>query len=325
MELGFRFGFLGTTEFAAAILDDLIANNKKPLWVITKPDSIAGRGQKLRPSPVKKIALGNDIPIYQPDKIDQAFLENFQHDNPEVMLVVAYGIILPTEFLNLAPRGCVNIHTSLLPRWRGAAPIERSIQAGDEELGISLIKVTPKLDAGPIIMQKKFKSTMGDTAADITPKLNDLAKDSINEYLNNPDACPADEQEEEQVTYAQKITKEEAQIDWAEDAVTIARKINAFNPSPGAYSWLGSERLKLLKAIPYSDTSTADATAGELAYTAGSKSSQAQLIVTCGKGKIEVLQLQLPGRSPININQIQGKSILDTSDTTGEKFTNSPQ
>lgn len=309
-----KFGFLGTTEFAAAILQHLIANNKKPLWVITKPDSIAGRGQKLSPSPVKTLALSNNIPIHQPDKMDQQFLDGFQPGATEVMVVVAYGIILPQKFLDLAPRGCVNIHTSLLPRWRGAAPIQRSIQSGDAEIGISLIKVTAKLDAGPIIMQKKVNSIMGDTAAEVALKLNDLSKDAINEYLNNPDAWPDLEQAEEQVTYAEKITKQEAQVNWAEDATTIARKINAFNPYPGAYSWLGDERVKILQAIPITNSGDKQtANVGEITYTLASKTSEAKLIVGCGQGqdRVDILQLQFPGRSAIKVSQIQGKSPLD--------------
>ena len=309
-----KFGFLGTTEFAAEILQHLIAHNKKPLWVITKPDSVAGRGQRLSPSPVKTTALNNNIAIHQPDKMDQQFLDHFQQGDPEVMVVVAYGIILPQKFLDLAPYGCINIHTSLLPRWRGAAPIQRSIQAGDTELGISLIKVTAKLDAGPVIMQKKLKSVMGYTTAEVAPKLNDLAKDAINEYLNNPDAWSHTEQAEEQVTYADKITKEEAQVNWAEDAITIARNINAFNPYPGAYSWLGDERVRILQAVPITNSGDTQTAAGEITYTLASKTTKAKLIVGCGQGKdkVEILQLQFPGRSAIKVSQIQGKSPLDS-------------
>lgn len=318
-----KFGFLGTTEFATVILQDLLDKNRRPLWVITKPDSIAGRGQKLRSSPVKQLALEHQIPIYQPSKIDKNFLDDFSrnspHGSPQLILVVAYGLILPTEFLQLPSHDCINIHTSLLPRWRGAAPIERSIQAGDKEVGISLIEITKELDAGPIIMQKKFNLSMGDTAADIIPKLNQLSRDALNEYFNNPDAWQKQKQKEEEAIYAEKITKEEAQIDWSQDAFSIARTINAFNPYPGAYSWLGGKRIKLLKALPITnldiggEESSKTNQVGRIIYT-----MKSQLRVICGEGEVEILMLQFPGRSPINPLQIQGKSPLDTN----EQFTN---
>lgn len=315
-----KFGFLGTTEFATTILQYLITNsNCQPLWVITKPDSISGRGQRLVPPSVKKVAIENNIATHQPDKIDKKFLDNFAHGNPTFIVVVAYGLILPKEFMQLASHSCVNIHTSLLPLWRGAAPIERSIQAGDAEIGISLIKMTEELDAGPIIMQKKCKLSIGETAADLTPRLNEMSKQAIKAYLDNPDAWSPHTQEDDLATYAKKISKEEALIDWSQDASSIARKINAFNPYPGAYSWLKDNRTKLLKAVPYintnQNTQTIECDAhipdGSIIYTGASRTHKPQLRVVCGSGEVDILQLQFSGRSSLDITQIQGKSPLD--------------
>ena len=305
-----NFGFVGTTEFAASILQDLIENNnRRPQWVITKPDSIAGRGKRLVPPPVKKIADAHLIKVYQPSKIDTTFLDSFPHHNPQLIIVVAYGLILPKEFLQLPSRCCVNIHTSLLPRWRGASPIERAIQAGDAEIGISLIEITEALDAGPIIMQKRSDLSMGETAEDVTPKLNQMSKDILNEYLSDPDAWSVSAQKDSEANYADKITKEEVQIDWTQDAATIARHINAFNLHLGAYSWLGETRIKLLKAIPTADHNGNKLPAGSIKLFGSPLATQ--LKVVCGKGEIEVLKLQFPGGAKMHPKQVQGKSPLD--------------
>ena len=305
-----KIAFAGTSNFAAKILEHLIAKNEIPLWVLTRSDSIAGRGNKLRSSPVKKIALKHNLPIYQPEIINTDFIRQIAGPRPEMVIVVAYGKILPDEFLAFPQKGCINIHASLLPRWRGAAPIERAIQAGDSKTGISLFKIVRELDKGPILMQKSCPIEKDDTNGILSAKLWKISCSSIIEFLAAPSKYSPQEQEEEMASYAKKINKEETEINWQERADKIAAKINAFSPRPGAYTWLGSERIKIMRSIAYEvkEKEFAQTTPG---YFSWIREDRGKLIVKCGSGSIEILQIQFAGRNPIAPQQIQGKSPLN--------------
>lgn len=310
-----RIGFVGTSSFAAQILSHLIDNNNCPQWVLTRPDSLAGRGKKLNPSTVKQLAIKQQLKLYQPEKIDSSFVKQLgqtEQNAPDVVVVVAYGQILPQEFLSMPNRGCVNIHPSLLPRWRGAAPIERSIEAGDRETGISIFKLVPQLDAGPVIIQKRCPLAPEDTAASLSEKLNQLACEAISEYLKEPNNFTLMEQQERDVTYAKKLNKEEAQINWHDEAVQIVRKINAFNPHPGAYSWLGNERVKLLQARIKMAKDLDDVSKQQESPGSFSRNHRGEIMVSCDRGsKIKIQQLQFAGKSVIEPSKIQGNSPLD--------------
>ena len=326
-----KLGFAGTSDFAAALLQSLIVSANKPNFVITQPDSRSGRGKKILYSPVKNISLQHDIPCLQPQRITAEFMQQLKEFQPSAILVVAYGQILPQDFLQLPEHGCINVHTSLLPHWRGAAPIVRAIEAGDKQSGISLMQVIPKLDAGPILLQKKCPIEKDDTAGSLEEKLIPLAADAIKQYFKNPEDYPAYEQPNLDVTYAAKISKEECEINWNDDAKIIARKIKAFNPKPGCYSWLGKQRVKIWQAtaageeikreeIEVEDTGSVNKPGCILSYKDGNITTIPNIPtikVQCGKGILNIQQLQFEGQVPIESKKITGNSPLDNHNSFG--------
>ena len=320
-----KIGFVGTSEFAADILAEIMSASEKHSWqissVITKPDSPSGRGQKLTPSAVKKVVreseagAGQKIKLLQPTRLDADFLKEYSQHKPDILIVVAYGKILPQELLDLPPLGCFNIHTSLLPRWRGAAPVERAIEAGDKQTGISIFRIIAELDAGPVVLQKSYDIKETDTAKSVSAELLELAKQGILEFM----AKPSEFQEQEQeagVTYAEKLSKSEAELDWSQDAERLARKINAFNPRPGAFTTLDGQRLAILQAGAAAEGTDAlpqDAKHGEFVFD----KKAGKLWVKCGSGLVEILQVQFPGRQAMKVKQIQGSSALDKQKSFG--------
>ena len=329
-----KLGFAGTSDFAAALLQSLIVSANKPNFVITQPDSRSGRGKKILYSPVKNVSLQHDIPCLQPQRITAEFMQQLKELQPSAILVVAYGQILPQDFLQIPEHGCINVHTSLLPHWRGAAPIVRAIEAGDKQSGISLMQVIPKLDAGPILLQKQCPIEKDDTAGSLEEKLIPLAVDAIKQYFKNPEDYPAYEQPNLDVTYAAKISKEECEINWNDDAKIIARKIKAFNPKPGCYSWLGKQRVKIWQAtaaegdiksvnkpgciLSHKDENipTDDATVPTIP-TIPTVPTIPTIKVQCGKGILNIQQLQFEGQVPIESKRITGNSPLDNHNSFG--------
>lgn len=280
-----RIAFAGTPEFAARALAALIAAGHDIPLVLTQPDRPAGRGMKLKMSPVKELALAHGLPVAQPENLKTA--ESRQvivEAAPEVMVVAAYGLILPQAALDIPTFGCINIHASLLPRWRGAAPIQRAIEAGDAETGITLMQMDKGLDTGAMLSRHPLAIAPDDTTASLHDKLAGLGAKAIVELLPRLADCEAVPQDGHQATYAAKIAKDEATINWALPASLLDRRIRAFNPFPGAVTQYADESLKIWRAR-VADTR---GPAGEIL-------SVSPLVVACGEGALELLEVQKAG------------------------------
>ncbi|MDX1811781.1 MAG: methionyl-tRNA formyltransferase, partial [Gammaproteobacteria bacterium] len=229
--------YAGTPEFAAVALRALLKTSHEIIAVYTQPDRPAGRGRKLTPSAVKQVALEHNIPVYQPASLkDESAQQELANLNADIMVVAAYGLLLPKAVLDIPIRGCLNIHGSLLPRWRGAAPIQRAIEAGDAETGITIMQMDVGLDTGDMLLKKSCEITDADTTATLHDKLAELGGAAIVEALDllEKNALPAEKQDDAQAVYAHKLNKAEAVVNWNESAAIIQRKIRAFNPWPVA-------------------------------------------------------------------------------------------
>ena len=247
-----RVIFAGTPLFAARALEAiLVAGHAVPL-VLTQPDRAAGRGQHLTPGPVKRLAVERDVPVYQPERLKSPEQQAPVFAVPaDVMVVAAYGLILPQAVLDHPRHGCLNIHASLLPRWRGAAPIQRAILAGDGETGICVMQMDAGLDTGPVVSRHAVPIGPEDTAGVLHDRLADAGARAIVEALAalaRDGRLAANPQAAEGMTYAPKLGRDEAKIDWTADAATVARQVRAFNPVPGAFTQLGGAVLKIWRA-----------------------------------------------------------------------------
>jgi len=255
--------FAGTPDFAAASLAALIRERHNIVAVYTQPDRPAGRGKKLVASPVKQLAQSHDLPVYQPENFrSQESKHALQELNPDLMIVAAYGLILPKEVLGIPSLGCINIHASLLPRWRGAAPIQRATQEGDKETGITIMQMDEGLDTGAMLLKKSIAIMSDETGGSLHDRLATLGSEAIREYLDrlSTDNVPqAEQQNDRDACYAKKLTKAEAEIDWHKSADYIARTVRAFNPWPVAYTLEGDQRIRILKACVVNDASSAHA------------------------------------------------------------------
>ena len=243
--------FAGTPDFAARHLDALLASEHQVIGVFTQPDRPAGRGNKLTPSPVKVLAQAHDIPVFQPKSLkpeeNQHLVADLQAD---IMVVVAYGLILPKSVLDMPRLGCINVHGSLLPRWRGAAPIQRSLWAGDSETGVTIMQMDVGLDTGDMLHKLACPITDEDTSASLYDKLAQLGPQGMLvtlDLLANGKAQP-EVQNEEQVSYAEKLSKEEARLDWSLSAAQLERCIRAFNPWPMSYFLVDDQPVKVWQA-----------------------------------------------------------------------------
>ena len=307
--------FAGTPEFAAIALKALHeAGHEIPL-VLTQPDRPAGRGMRLQPSAVKQYALAQGMPVAQPvslrldgkhpDEARQAY--DLLNRTPfDVMVVVAYGLILPDSVLSIPRFGCLNIHASLLPRWRGAAPIQRAIEAGDAETGVTIMQMDEGLDTGPILMMRNIPIESDDNAASLHDKLAALGATLIVSALHQLEKgqlTPAP-QPQEGANYASKISKEEAALDFDKPAEQLANKIRAFNPFPGATACFQGTPVKIWRAEPV--VCTTDAAAGKVIEG----ESKADILVACGQGALRLRELQKPGGKRLPASEfIKGFSL----------------
>jgi methionyl-tRNA formyltransferase len=282
--------FAGTPEFAATALDALLAAGHEVLLVLTQPDRPAGRGMTLQASAVKKVALAHGIPLHQPEKLrDPASHEPIRAacaEGAEVMVVAAYGLILPRAVLDLPRRGCINIHASLLPRWRGAAPIHRAIEAGDAQTGITIMQMEAGLDTGPMLLAEAIAIDTGDSTGSLHDRLAALGGRLIVTALSRIDALLPQTQPETGATYANKISKAEAQLDWQLPAAVLERKLRAFNPFPGAAAVLAGETVKLWCG----EAVAATGRPGQILAADGKG-----IVVACGEGALRLTELQKPG------------------------------
>ncbi|MDN7128007.1 methionyl-tRNA formyltransferase [Pseudidiomarina terrestris] len=288
-----RIIFAGTPEFAAGHLTALLDSKAhEVVAVYTQPDRPAGRGKKLQASAVKQVAMAHNIPVEQPlslkDPDAQAQLASYHAD---VMVVVAYGLILPAAVLRIPQFGCINVHGSLLPRWRGAAPIQRALWAGDNHTGVAIMQMEAGLDTGPVLLSKELPITADDTSASLYHKLAELGPEALLETLKDLPAClsKAQNQDETQVTYAHKLSKEEAELDWQVPAVALERWIRAFNPWPMAWFATAGGPVKVWQA----HVVNGDPKAEPGTVVAADKQG---IVIQTGEQALAITQLQPPGK-----------------------------
>jgi methionyl-tRNA formyltransferase len=286
--------FAGTPDVAADVLQALCDAGYPIAGVFTQPDRPAGRGKTLTPSPVKTLALSKNIPVCAPEKFDQDAQAQLAEWAPDYLIVIAYGLILPKKALSIPKSGALNIHTSLLPRYRGAAPAQRAMLAGDVTTGVTLMQMEPGLDTGPILIQTETLIPADETAEMLINRLGALGTEALLRYLEKPSAFPPIPQTDSLASYAHKLTAEEAALDWTKPAPVLERAIRAYQPWPVAYSQWNDWRVRFLKAVAVPSVSN-DALPGTvLAF------SPKGLLIQTGAGALCVTQMQLPGKKPMD-------------------------
>ncbi len=303
-----RLVFAGTPDFAATALKALIAAGHTIVGVYSQPDRPAGRGRKLQPSPVKQVALDHEIPVFQPETLKTAEAQKQLADlKPDVMIVAAYGLILPKAVLDIPTHGCLNIHASLLPRWRGAAPIQRAIAAGDSETGITIMQMDEGLDTGAMLLKSLTAIDTSDTGGSLHDRLAELGGKAIIKALEllKKGELTGEPQNDDLACYASKLSKTEGHIDWATDATAIERLIRAFNPWPGTYTDLGDQRIRIHEARAL--VTDSDAFPGTVVHR-----DRDGIDIACGNGTLRITRLQLPGSRAQSVNDLinGGKELL---------------
>ena len=292
--------FAGTPDFAARHLAALLSSGHEVVAVYTQPDKPAGRGQKLTASPVKEMALAHDLPVYQPASLrNEAAQAELAALGADLMVVVAYGLILPKAVLDTPRLGCINVHGSLLPRWRGAAPIQRSIWAGDAETGVTIMQMDVGLDTGAMIRKVTCPIASDETSASLYDKLAGLGPQALVDTLDAMAAgdTAAEPQNDALANYAEKLSKEEARIDWSMDAVAIERCIRAFNPWPISWFDVAGQTVKVWQAevLPQAH--------GQAAGTL-LKADKQGIEVATGQGVLRLLTLQPPGKKAMSVSDL---------------------
>lgn len=302
-----RIIFAGTPDFAVPALQMLIDSKHEICAVYTQPDRPAGRGRKITPSVIKVLALSADIPVFQPKTLKTVDdLNQLALLNADLMVVVAYGIILPQVILDAPKLGCINIHGSLLPRWRGAAPIHRAVIAGDEMTGVTIMKLVKKLDAGDMLHKESCVIEPYHTSSDLHDKLAELGAIGLEKVLNQIEAgsVVSEKQDESLVTYAEKVEKNEAIVDWNQSGIELDRKIRGLNSWPVAQTLFNGKVMRVWKARLADDESK---------LSPGTIVQQGkQMNIVTGEGVIELLEIQLPGGK-----RIETQAFLNAHDVNG--------
>lgn len=305
-----RIVFAGTPDFAVPTLNALVASNHQLVGVYTQPDRPSGRGRKLTASPVKGVAEQYGIPVYQPVSLREAdAIQQLRDLQPEVMVVVAYGLILPTEVLEIPTKECINIHASLLPRWRGAAPIQRAIISGDQQTGVTIMRMQATLDTGPAILQRSIPIQQ-QTSAELFEQLAEIGAEALMSVITTieSDTTQIQVQDESLATYAKKISKEEARLDWQLPAQVLARQVRGFNPWPVANTVLNDKILKIWQAQPITQSleNNTGLQPGQI-IADGRKQFQ----VVTGDGLLELVEVQLPGGKRLSATQFLNAHQVD--------------
>lgn len=306
-----RMIFAGTPDFALASLSALVEAGITPVAVLTQPDRPAGRGKRLTASPVKRFATEQGIPVMQPTTLrDTEIVSKLQALEADVMIVAAYGLILPQNVLDIPKRGCVNVHASLLPRWRGAAPIQAAILAGDETSGVCLMAMTAGLDCGPVFASASLAIGAEETAGELHDRLAKLGGELLTAELGDileKKITPLP-QDESAATYAGKIHTQDARLDWSQSAGELARRVRAYNPVPGAFFFVDeSLRVKCWRAA---GITAIDAVPGTVVA-----SGPEGIDVACGSGVLRLLELQLPGK-----RRLEAREFANQLDLTGREL-----
>lgn len=306
-----RLVFAGTPEFAVPCLQALIGAGYDLAAVYTQPDRPAGRGRKLQQSPVKALALEQGIPVCQPlslkrDARARAELRDWAAD---LMVVVAYGLILPVSVLETPTLGCVNVHASLLPRWRGAAPIQRAVLAGDPVSGVCIMRMEAGLDTGPVYLRRQLELDAGETGGSLHDKLASLGAQALIEALPGiaDGSLVPEPQDDASATYAHKLEKAEARIDWSQPALAIERQVRAFDPWPVAQTSLQGEILRIWSARAVDREAAGAAPGGVVA------ADKAGILVATGAGTLLITRLQPPGKRPMAAADFLNARRLDGS------------
>ncbi len=303
-----RVIFAGTPEFALPALQTLIDQGCEIAAVLTQPDRPAGRGKQLRASPVKQLALENGLEVLQPQSLkDLTWQQKLVDLKPDLMVVVAYGLMIPAELLLLPRHGCWNIHASLLPRWRGAAPIQRAIEAGDRKTGVCIMQMELSLDTGPVYHCIATDIGVLDTAASLHDRLAGLGAEALSYCLDlmvNGELPQPQVQDDSQSVYARKLTKAEAMIDWNQSAEVLQRKVRAYNPWPVAWCELGGQRLRIWQAEVVE--SMADGNPAQIV------SEERSLIVGTAEKSLKILEIQRAGGQRMAAEQFLRAHLPDT-------------
>lgn len=290
-----RIIFAGTPEFAAKHLEALLEHKYNVVACYTQPDRPSGRGKKLQPSAVKQVALENDIPVCQPLSLKnedaQAELESW---NADLMIVVAYGLLLPKAALDTPKFGCINVHGSILPKWRGAAPIQRSVLAGDSETGVTIMQMDVGLDTGDMLLVETCPITAQDTSGSIYSKLEQIGPGALLKTVEQiaNGTVVAESQNDDLATYAHKLTKQEAEIDWSDSAKIIDQKVRGYQPWPVAYAIIQDNAVKVWQVEVQAGSNKP---AGEII-----SADKSGILVSTGEGAINILQLQPPGKKAMS-------------------------
>lgn len=293
-----RIVFMGTPDFAVPSLQALLDGEDSVVGVLTQPDQPAGRGMTLRHSPVKVCSLEHQVPVFQPPKLRvPEVLEQLKTWQPDLIVIAAYGKILPKTILDLPPHGCINVHASLLPKYRGAAPIQWAIADGETQTGITIMQVSQQMDAGDILLQKATTITESETGGSLHDKLALLGAEALGEALAlfKQGKLMAQPQDEAQVTYAALIKKEDGRIDWSQDAISIERRIRAFHPWPSAFTTVQGKLLKIY-AARLEQSTVSPAAPGTVI-----ESAPDQLLIATGSGALALKEVQLAGKKRLPI------------------------
>ena len=302
--------FAGTPEFAVPALELLLESDHKLVAVYTQPDRPAGRGRHLQQSPVKSCALATGIPVFQPESFKKnEELQLLKELNADLMVVAAYGLILPLEILNAPRLGCLNIHGSLLPRWRGAAPIQRAILAGDSETGVTIMQMDEGLDTGDMLARRAINISPDCTAGDLHDELSQLGAELLMTTISRLESgLKAEKQDDSKACYAAKLVKSEAAIDWSKDAIVLGREIRAFVPWPVSFTRLDQTIIRIWKA-DITETTKEDEPGRIINH------DRTGIFVACGTGILRIDELQFAGKKPTD-----AKQLLNSRNLTGMCF-----